>query len=287
LALGLNILISLGLALYHGNEFSATLLPVLYYTVMTLVFFWIMDPPGRGSGFFRVRTVYRLILGAVLGGLTFLFAQYTNLNSPGFSALLRSQAEMLSSLYINSSGADAARRSFLETFITPERILEILKLAALRGGAVASSLFLFFISRQISHSLARMIRRIPSPGQGGGLRGFYAPPRSIWALSFSLLAILVFRFLHIEVLETIFWNVLTICVMLFLAQGGGIVLFALTHKMMPPLVRLVLNVLVILLIFSPGINAFALGALVLLGIAENWVPFRAPKPGGTSSTPGM
>jgi hypothetical protein len=45
--------------------------------------------------------------------------------------------------------------------------------------------------------------------------------------------------------------------------------------------------LVILLVFSPGINAAALGVLVLLGIAENWVPFRAPKPDGGSSTPGI
>jgi hypothetical protein len=55
---------------------------------------------------------------------------------------------------------------------------------------------------------------------------------------------------------------------------------------MPPLKRLFLNILVVALVFSPGVNAAALGVLTLLGIAENWVPFRAPKPDGKSSTPG-
>jgi hypothetical protein len=75
--------------------------------------------------------------------------------------------------------------------------------------------------------------------------------------------------------------------MLFLAQGGGIVLFALNRRALPPVMRFFLNLLILVLIFSPGVNAFVLGGLVLLGIAENWVPFRAPKPDGSSSTPGI
>jgi hypothetical protein len=106
-------------------------------------------------------------------------------------------------------------------------------------------------------------------------------------LSFSLLAILLFRILNITVLETVAWNVLVICVMLFLAQGGGVALFMMSRRMLPPVMRFLLNVLIIVLFFSPGINALVLGALVLLGIAENWVPFRASKLDGSSSTPGM
>jgi hypothetical protein len=50
--------------------------------------------------------------------------------------------------------------------------------------------------------------------------------------------------------------------------------------------RLLGNFLIILVIFSPGINALALAALVLLGIAENWLPLRALKTDGPASTPG-
>ncbi|MDR2259058.1 MAG: YybS family protein [Treponema sp.] len=285
-AIGLHILLSLGMGIFVHGSFSGLSLVVLYYTVMCGAFFWIMAPPVRGPAFLKVRTAYRLILGSLAGALTFMVVMYIPSKNADFSAFFRSQAEVLSSLYISSSGADAVRRSFLESVVTPEKILEILTLAVLRGGAVVSCLFHFFISRQIALSLAWIIRRVRVPGQAG-IRGFYAPAFSVWVLSFALLGILLFRFLRVPPLETAAWNVLVICVMLFLAQGGGIALFILTRRMMPPLLRFLLNILIIVLIFSPGINAVVLGGLVLLGIAENWVPFRAPKSNGSSSTPGV
>ncbi|MDR1278219.1 MAG: YybS family protein [Treponema sp.] len=287
-AIGLNILLSLGLSFFLKSSFFLRFLDILYYTVMSLAFFWIMAPPERGLPLLRIRTAYRLIGGALAGSLVFLFIMYTSLNNTGFSALVRSQTEALSSLYIASSGADAARRSFLEQQINPDRVLELLKLGALRGGAVASCLILFFFSRQAARSLARIIRHVSPSGQAsGGLRGFHVPPPSIWVLSLSLAVILGSRIFGITVLETVSWNVLIISVMLFLAQGGGIALYVLSRRAVPPMIRLFLNILLIVLIFSPGINALLLGVLVLLGIAENWVPFRAPKPDGSSSTPGI
>jgi hypothetical protein len=283
-AIGLNILLSLGLSFFSESSFSFRLLDILYHTVMSLAFFWIMAPPERGFSLLRIRTVYRLIGGAAAGALVFLFIMYTSLNNTGFSALIRSQAEMLSSLYIRSSGADAVRRSFLEHQINPDRVLELLKLGALRGGAAVSCLILFFFSRQASRFLARIIRHV-SPS--GSLRGFHVPSASIWFLSSSLAFVLGSRVLEIPVLETAAWNVLIISGMLFLAQGGGIALYILSRRAMSPMIRFFLNLLLVLLFFSPGINALALGVLVLLGIAENWVPFRAPKPDGSSSTPGI
>ncbi|MDR1100434.1 MAG: YybS family protein [Treponema sp.] len=283
-AIGLNILLSLGLCFFLKSSFFLRFLDILYYTVMSLAFFWIMAPPERGLPRLRIRTAYRLIGGALAGSLVFLFIMYTSLNNTGFSALARSQVEALLSFYIASSGADAVRRSFLEQQVNADRVLEFLKLGVLRGGAVASCLILFFFSRQAARFLARIIRHI-SPSDS--LRGFHVPPFSIWILSFSLAAVLGSRIIGIPVLETVSWNVLIISVMLFLAQGGGIALYVLSHRAMPPMIRFFLNVLLIVLIFSPGINALALGVLVLLGIAENWLPFRAPKPDGSSSTPGI
>jgi hypothetical protein len=53
--------------------------------------------------------------------------------------------------------------------------------------------------------------------------------------------------------------------------------------------RLVLNIGIILVIFSPGLNVIALGLLVLLGVAEHWAPLRAlgsRKPPGDRGMPG-
>jgi hypothetical protein len=287
-AIGFNIFIALGFGFFLHLSPLALTLDALYYTLLYLLFFWIMAPPERGPGLFRVRTAYRLLAGAVAGGLTFLFIEYIILNTAGISPLFRSQAEFLSSLLISSSGADAVRRSYVEQTLTPERLMELLRLGALRGGAAASSLFLFFISRQLAWSLAWILRRIRPLGPGSGsLRTFFVPPHTIWVFSFSLAAVLGSRISGLTLAETLSWNVLTLCTLLFLAQGGGIVLYTLSRRAMPPLLRLFLNILVIALIFSPGINALALGILILLGIAENWVPFRAPKTDGSPSTPGV
>jgi hypothetical protein len=288
LACGGNILIALGLGFFPGANRAGLLLGALYYTVLILLFFWIMRPPERGPAALRVRTAYRLLASAAVGGLIFLFIEYTILNISGAPSPLGSQAELLSSLFVASSGADAARRSYAEQYLTPDRIRELLRLGAVRGGALASTLALLFIGRQLSFSLAWMIRRIRPLGPGAGnLQGFFAPRHTIWVMSFSLAAVLGARIGGLSIAENLAWNVLVMCAILFLAQGGGIVLYTLGRRAMPPMLRLVLNIAVIMLIFSPGINAVALGVLILLGIAENWAPFRASKPDGSSSTPGM
>jgi hypothetical protein len=287
-AVGLNIALSAGFSLFFKSPLGGQLLFALYYAVMALVFFWIMAPSERGGGPLRIRTAFRFAGGSLAGGLMFLLTARVFSGGLEFSTLFRSQAELFSSFFISSAGADAARRSFFEQYLTPERIMALMKLAFLRGGAVVSCLFLFFISRQAALSLAWIIRRVrPGGAASGSLRGFHVPPPTIWVLSLSLGVILVSRLLGVEPLEIIAWNILTLCAMFFLAQGGGIVLFALSRRAMPPLIRVFLNLLILVLIFSPGINALVLGVLVFLGIAENWVPFRAPKSDGSSSTPGI
>jgi hypothetical protein len=283
-AAALNILAALGLGFFFKIPLTVLLPDALYYTVMFLVFLWIMAPPERGP---RIRTAYRLIAGALAGSAVFLSIEYTVVHITGVSPIFRSQAELLSSLFISSAGGDAARYSYFTQHLTAERLTELLRLGALRGGALASSLVLFFLSRQMSQSLARVIRRgRPLRSAGGGLRGFFVPRHTIWALSFSLAGVLGSRLLGLSAAETAAWNALIVCAMLFLAQGGGIVLYLIGRRAMPPVLRLFLGVLAAALVFSPGINAMALGVLILLGIAENWVPFRAPKSDGSSSTPG-
>jgi hypothetical protein len=99
------------------------------------------------------------------------------------------------------------------------------------------------------------------------------------------LAVLLARVILSSFLEIAAWNILAVCAMMYLAQGGGIVQCFLYRRNLPPFLRLLFNVLIVLLVFSPGINAFVLVGLILLGIAENWAPLRAPKPNGPPSTP--
>jgi hypothetical protein len=286
----LNGAVSLVFAVYYRTGLTGAGLDILYYTVMSLGFTWICSGvfPAKTDGFgkplFRVRTAYRFILASLAGSLCFLFIGYLTRNSSGLNAIIRSQAEALSSLYISSSGADAARRSFLEHVLTPDNIVRFMRTIALRGAALVSCFFMFFISRQVSLSLVRILRR-KRPAETQGLWNFHVPPYTIWVLSLSLALIPLSNLLKAEIPEISAWNILIFCVMLFLAQGGGIVLYNFKYRPIPPPGRIMINVLIVIMIFSPGINALALGLLVLLGIAENWLPLRAPKD-GPASTPG-
>jgi hypothetical protein len=186
--------------------------------------------------------------------------------------------------------------------LTADAILETLVVVALRGALMLSFMVFFFVNRQLAIVFARLFRRVRpqeslesplppasrgGPTSSGGLAAFRTPSGCIWALSLALLIILLGRQLGIAPLEIAAWNVLVVCAMLYLAQGGGIALYFLSRLALPPLMRLLVNVLICILVFSPGINAVLLVGLILLGIAENWAPFRAPKTNGSSSTPGM
>jgi hypothetical protein len=278
-----NGLFSLALALAMRYKAGEMLGDCFYFTALILGFAWICAPPARGPRFLRIPGVYRLILSSVLGVLALAPVVMGARSDSGFYAFIRAQAETMASLYTASSGADVVRRSLLESYLTPEVILETLTFVSLRGGALASCLFLFFINRQAAAAVSWFIRRVRF---GVPLVRFHLEPQLVWVLSFSLLAVLLGLWIKIRVLEIAAWNVLVICGILYLAQGGGILLFFLARSPAPPPLRFFFNLLLVMVFLSPGINAIALGILILLGIAENWVPFRALTSNGSSSTPG-
>jgi hypothetical protein len=277
-AAALNAVFALVMAGLFGHKTWDAGWDLLYFTVMAAAFTWITAPGKK----FPVSVEYRFAAGAVAGSLSFVPLFLGIRRNQDLYRLFRSQAEGVLSLYAAST--DVVERSLLERYLSPDSILKALEFVALRGGAVASCVLFLFLSRQIALTAAWFIRRVRT---GESLLGFHADGRLIWILSGSLLGVLLGLVLKLSVLEIAAWNVLTLCAILYLAQGGGIVLFFLARLAAPPLFRLGLQVLFFVLLFSPGINLFFLGALVFLGIAENWLPLRAPQSDGSSSTPGM
>jgi hypothetical protein len=182
----------------------------------------------------------------------------------------------LDSLYFANS-PDVVRKALLDS-ITPEFVLEIIKSIVIRGGALVSSVFILWASREVSVLVSRLFR---VPCRFPPLRDFHVHPRLIWVLSFSLLAVLLSSVFAFAPLEILLWNILVLCVILFLAQGLGILYYFASR--MRPFARIALILVFVVLLFSPGINAVLLAVVILLGIAENWVSFRISEP---SSTPG-
>ena len=246
------------------NSTGSLWMELSYFTTIFLCFTWIMG----GSKFENLRTAYRFIAASIVGSLAFFtFIAGSRLDTT-FNILLRQMAEMLSSVIVSSTEGDAVRRSFLEQFMTPEKVLEVIKAVILRGGALASMFLLFFINRRITLTILQLLKKRE---KDRGLAAFFAPSYTIWVLSGSLAFILMTGIVKAEIPQIIAWNIFVICIILFLAQGAGIVMHFLERR--PHSFRIFFNVLVILLIISP-LSTLVAAALLLLGIVENWVAFR-------------
>lgn len=281
---------------------------IVHFALTAGAFTWMMAPSftdaGEARGRYspaRIPGVYRFVIASCAASLLILPLIASLRQSTAFNGFIRTQAEALSALYTTSAGADVVKQSLLEQYLTPDFIIDTLIVSALRGGVMASCMAFFFVNRQLALALVWVFRRRRRGGTGAGealpdSRGemrnfapadFHVPSGFIWVLSFSLLAILAGKIGGIAPLEIVAWNGMVICGILYLAQGGGIAAYFIVRANLSPFMRLALNFLLFLLIVSPGINAVLLGCLILLGIAENWAPFRTPKIKGPSSTPGM
>ncbi|MDR0455270.1 MAG: DUF2232 domain-containing protein [Treponema sp.] len=269
-----NAVWSLGFSLRYGTGLPGIGMDMLYFTVLSAGFTWIMAGSPAASLIPPLRTLFRFIAACVAGALVLLGMIFSLNGDEGFSSLVRSQLETISSSYITSSGMDADQQAFLERMFTPDKIIEMFLMIILRGGALVSAFFLFFINRQAACILARLFRR-QRENTGNDLTVFFAPRKAIWVLSLCLPVILFCRAVSLETVEIAAWNLLVICAIMFLAQGGGIVLFFLARRSM--IMRLFCSLLFVCVVFSPGINVLALGVLILLGIAENWLPLRVQK----------
>ena len=278
-----NTVLALGIAAALGNSAVGIFWDLLYFTIMVSIFTWISSPPPGLS--LNVSGEVRLIIGSCLGALLFTGIFFRIIAKPEFAEYIAALSNSLLSLHL-ASGSDVVQKALLES-LTPDVILNLIKSIMLRGGSLISCVCLFFFCRQISSILARFSlrqRRARSP-EVNPMMVFYVHPQVIWVLSGSLLLVVLVRTLKLETPEIILWNILILCAILYFAQGLGILQFFVTRPSMHPFLRLFLYILFIVLLFSPVINAILLAGVVLLGIAENWVPFRASKQNGPPSTP--
>ena len=229
------------------------------------------------------------MLGSCVGAALFIWLFYQAMATPAFTQYIDTMINTILALY-QSSGSDVVQNALLQS-ITAEMVLETIKSILLRGGSLISCVILLFAGRQISMALVRIVYRNSfrdtegNPVKAGTFSSFHVHPNMIWVLSVSLPMIILVNIFKLEIPEIILWNLLILCGILYLAQGFGIMRFFLAKPAVSPFLRFFLPLLFIVFLFSPVINAVLLGGVVLLGIAENWVPFRAPKQNGPPSTP--
>jgi len=241
-------------------DMGSTLIEMLYLTTILLGFTWIM-----GGKF--MRTAYRFVIASSICAVVFLI--FINSPTSGFFEMF---SKTIEELFGNGADSEVHVKNLLFAQVfTPERLTELARMFLLRGGALISMLFLFFVNRQVAVSVVSMVKRQKIDH---GLNAFYAPANTIWVLSGALATIVLSGIFKMEILEILAWNVFVACAVIFLAQGAAILMYWMSLR--TNAFRLIINVLVIVVLFSP-LNSFAIAALVLLGIIDNWRPFRVVK----------
>ena len=249
----------------------------LYFGLTAAGFAWVMagNPPWDfGRTLPKVRTLYRFVAASAVATVMLLVTSRF-LWDGGLSDLVPMIEPIVSGYIESASGGDAVRRSSMELALNPQRLVETVSSVVIRGGALISAVLLLFFSRQAAFVVARLFRR--RRGEAGDLTGFFAPRRTLLILTISLPAVLLGRSLSSITTEVVAWNLIVMCVVVFLAQGAGIVLFNLARRQLPTIVKVFTGILLAIVVLSPGINLFALGALPVLGILENWLPMRTLK----------
>ena len=278
-----NLLLAFWAAAINGIPLMENTLDFLYFFFMALFFALIISPPSIISA--RVPGIKRFIIGASFGALLLMLFYFRLMNTPGFLDYFTSLFDsLLSTNRLN--GSNVVENALLES-ITAETVLGFINMVMLRGGALISSMFLYFVSFEAGFLLSRIPfgRRGKIPQKRSLFIAFHVSPQIIWVLSFSLLFIVLTRMAKFEIPEILLWNILVLCIILYLTQGIGILQFFLAKSTIPFFLRFLLSIMFIIMIFSPVINVVLLAAVILLGIAENWAPLRVSKKDGPPSTP--
>ncbi|MCL2602655.1 MAG: YybS family protein, partial [Treponema sp.] len=285
-AVAVNTLLVIGSVLVQGFPPQGIFWDIVHFAVMAGVFAWIVSPlPDMRP---RWGLTMRFAAGSAAASLLFVGMFFRAAASPGFLELMgEALAELVSRQ--SAAGLDVVQSAIMQE-LTPEMVVSFMSSAMLRGGALVFCALLFFFCSSVGFALARLCKNwgnkfIGKP-EADLLQFFRVHPAMIWVLSATLLLLVVSSKAGFVAVQAVLWNGLALCGILYLAQGLGIVFFFLANRTGTPFVKLVLSMVFLLLLFSPGINAVLFGGVVLLGIAENWLPLRVSKIDGPPSTPG-
>jgi hypothetical protein len=256
----LNIVVSVFLQIFADNN-SSPWMDIFYFSVVMLMFTWIIG--GR-----NVRTAFRYILAASAGAIAFLVFIMGNRNDTSFNLFLVEMSKMLTSMFSSPANDAAIQQAF-----SPERLLELIRGISFRGGALVSMLVVFFLNHRLTLTIVRLVKR-QQKDRSLGIIQFFAPPNTVWVLSGALVTVVLTSMFRIDFIEIIAWNVLIACGIIFMTQGAGIIMYLLAKRTL--VFRIIASLSIVFLIVSP-LSTIAIISLMLLGIAEIWLPLRAKK----------
>jgi hypothetical protein len=279
-----NAAISLFWVVGSNGSMNSFLADALYFGSVTLVFAWAVVDRDLHGGPRRIRTAYRLVIAAVIATVATIPVILLAKSDEGLISLIRHQAEGFIAAYTDAAGADVVARSLIEKNLNPEAMIQAIGDVYMRGAAVLGHAVFFFMSWRIALLFASFGN--PQLRRRGSFALFHLDAYVIWPLISAFVIVLLGVILKFFQAEILGWNLLALCLLLYLAQGYGIVQYHLMRPGIPRSIGPLVTLIVALAFLRPGINAIVAGAIAALGIAENWLPLRAPIKTEPPSTPG-
>ena len=236
-------------------------LEMLFYISMALAFAWIILPIDEKS--LSLSGAFRLAIGALVCNMVFLALFTRTFQTPEFQEIIRNQIQLIASIY----NIGSSQNMLFEI----DSLMDLLWNFIIRGGALFSALAVLFVNRHFSITL---IRFFGGPRRDRVFSRFHVHPHIIWLLSFTVILILVSNIFNWTMFGIILSNIMTLCFLMYMAQGLGIIQFYTLKSGFPSFLRFLLPIIFILLLFSPVINFLLLGSIIILGIMEHWVKIR-------------
>jgi len=235
----------------------------IYVTTLFLAFTWLI-------GAKNLRTLYRLIIASIAGAAALLIEFFSR--DSVFYKTFFDIINLFSESIVSSQGEGiTAVNPIFQDMTDPQEMMNVIVRLMLRGGALSSVLFLLFINRHLSLLIMQFIKK---QRVKKSIIDFFAPQNTIWIFSGSLITIMLTGALKIEILEILAWNIFIICIIIYLAQGSAVLTHFLERRGTG--FKIGITVLIIVLLISP-LMLSVFGALLILGILENWIPFRLKK----------
>ena len=253
-----------------------------YFLVLVASFAWAAYSAEAPKWRFMERKSSRFVASAVTSAIVLFPIILIARRDQAIVDFYNVQAKAISDAFRAAAGADVVQQSLIEREITPERVSRTITLIVSRG-AVVGHLIFFGVSWRMAQMIASF--RIPGLRLRHPFVRFRNGPNLVWGLIASLLAVMATKFVSNTIFEVTAWNGMLLCVLLYIVQGMAVLSYNLARPGVPRFLRFLVVLTGTLVIFRPGINAVAGIALAVVGVAENWLPLRAPINTEPPSTP--
>ncbi len=270
-----------------AGRISPDALPALfadsaYFLALVSSFAYAVYEPITGDRRFITRASLRLVAASVVSAAVLYPIIMVARRDQGLVDFFNVQAAAIADAFKASAGADVVQQSLMEREITAEAVAGTVSMAVSRG-AVIGHLIFFGVNWRLAQMIASFRR--PELRVRHVFSFFRNDHRLVWFLIGSLFAVMATRIIDSSAFAVLAWNGMLLFALLYLVQGMAVVSYNLARPGVPGFVRSLVILAGALVVFRPGINAVVGAVLAVVGVAENWLPLRAPINTEPPSTP--